>query len=310
MDSTKPAYEPVSTEEESASADESTSIVEAAPETQTPPEVAEKNEKNAEKTAAAEEEEEEEKKDKEQNGNVALDLDSSIVPLKEAEEVEHTDEPHANGKANGKINGENGMVSIEIGKEEMQVEDDGDLKRKKEFHCPKCPSMPTWRPTKWTPTAPKSLSSCAKKDEKEVEEGNVVQVEQVEEPAVSNAERYKWIAAVSFLLVSLVVVILIFVLIPTQGQALPPHQKANLELHLNCDCPDNDLVLPLINATVASNNTETTTTDLTTLSGCVEACIESTECVGVVFEEAGKCILKSLCEKMDKVEAKMLVLKS
>ena len=83
MDSTKPAYEPVSTEEESASADESTSIVEAAPETQTPPEVAEKNEKNAEKTAAAEEEEEEEKKDKEQNGNVALDLDSSIVPLKE-----------------------------------------------------------------------------------------------------------------------------------------------------------------------------------------------------------------------------------
>ena len=112
---------------------------------------------------------------------------------------------------------------------------------------------------------------------------------------------------------ALIVVILVFALIPTQT-SLPPHQKANLELHLNCDCPDNDLVLPHINATAGSNSTETTTTttttDLTTLSGCVEACIGSAECVAVMFEEAGKCVLKSLCEEMKKVEGKMLVLKS
>ena len=100
MDSSKPAYEPVSTEEpattevEDENAGDTTPIVDSAPaEVETPPEVAEKNEKNAEKTAAAAavvtpmttEETAEKKKEEEpeQNGNVSLDLDSSIVPLKE-----------------------------------------------------------------------------------------------------------------------------------------------------------------------------------------------------------------------------------
>ena len=102
MDSSKTAYEPVSTEEEPivepvveaaadveaapADADEAAPIVETTPEVVTPPEVVEENEKNAEKTAAAVEEKEEEAKkeveEKEPNGNLT-DLDSSIIPLKE-----------------------------------------------------------------------------------------------------------------------------------------------------------------------------------------------------------------------------------
>ena len=94
MDSTKAAYEPVSTEEEPVVAEnaaDTAPIVETTPIVDTPPEVAEKNEKNAEKSAeadkvdaaAAEEEKKEEETAAEQNGNVSLDLDSSIVPLKE-----------------------------------------------------------------------------------------------------------------------------------------------------------------------------------------------------------------------------------
>ena len=94
MDSTKAAYEPVSTEEEPVVAEnaaDTAPIVETTPIDDTPPEVAEKNEKNAEKSAeadkvdaaAAEEEKKEEETAAEQNGNVSLDLDSSIVPLKE-----------------------------------------------------------------------------------------------------------------------------------------------------------------------------------------------------------------------------------
>merc|ERR1719204_2434002 len=325
MDSTKAAYEPVSTEEESVVAEnaaDTAPIVETSPIVDdTPPEVAEKNEKNAEKSAedadktdatVVVEEEKKEEDTAEQNGNVSLDLDSSIVPLKEAEEVPHADgEPHANGKANGK----NGSVSIEMNGEEMEMEEGGDLKTKKStIHCPKCPEcpkLPAWRPKKWTPAAPKGLSSCSEKEEKEkqAEEGNVVAVEG---SASVHAERYRWIAAVSFLSMALLVVILVFALLPRQeDQRIPAHhhQKADLRLHLDCDCPDNDLAFP----TASTNGTAAavSTTELTTLTACSEACVEAAECVAAVFtEESKSCGLKTLCEKMTKSAGKLLVYKS
>lgn len=343
MDSSKPAYEPVSTEEpattevEDENAGDTTPIVDSTPaEVETPPEVAEKNEKNAEKTAAAAavvtptptEETAEKKKEEEpeQNGNVSLDLDSSIVPLKEAEETPHTDdEPHANGK----LNGENGMVSIELPAEELQMEEGNeeasDLKTKKSFHCPscpKCPSMPSWRPTKWTPSPPAALSSCTKKEVKEaqLEEGNVVPVE---EGPVSHAERYRWIAAVSFLVVALLVVILVFVLIPRQEEQRIPlhdHHEMRMELHLNCDCPGNDLILPAANATVTASGgndtaiaapTVAAASELTTMNLCADACIEATECVAAVFHEESKvCTLKTLCKEMTQTVRKLIAIKS
>ena len=70
----------------------------------------------------------------------------------------------------------------------MEEGEDGDLKVKTTFHCPKCPKCPaapkcpsvpkcpSWRPTKWTPSRPNGISLCSKKAATEAEEEAVAEV--------------------------------------------------------------------------------------------------------------------------------------
>lgn len=270
MDSTKPTYEPVATEDTPLDTPLDASAIDAADDTpivskadETPAEVAAENEKNAEKTAAAEKAAELPVDTTESNGNVTLDLDSSVVPLKDAEELPDEDEKK---EPNGKVNGENGMVSAEIEKEEMQLEAGEDLKEKKavfrrptcpkcpSIPAPKCPSFPLWRPT-WSPLGRKQVPTEDDEEAKEVDGETAKETEALTEgealkeaeaangdvhkdpeaadptlvegtPGINRKERFCWIIACILLLVGLILAV-VFATVGRQGTGALPWWQAS-----------------------------------------------------------------------------------